>query len=134
MLGLVLPVVEFGSVIRTNTLDCMCQQSQRLRRYLTYMCACVYLCTLFEITEYASTIGKNLQQFYCCNIKYALTSSVVLEIFLFRLMQSFSFQLTVCSVPLFLFSFLTSPSTKELKLQCPSLNKHYRKKNLISKE
>jgi hypothetical protein len=88
----------------------------------------VYLCTLFKISECAYTIGKNLQLFYCYNIKYALTSSVVLEIFLFRLMQQFlpnwPFVLLISS-----FSFLTSLSTKELKLQCPSLNKHYQKKN-----
>ena len=47
---------------------------------------CVYLCTLFEIIEWALTISKNLQLLNDCSIKYALTSSVVLEIFLFRLM------------------------------------------------
>lgn len=40
-----------------------------------------------------------------------------------------SFELTVCSVHFFRFFFLTSLNTKELKLWCPSLNKHYQKKN-----
>jgi hypothetical protein len=85
---------------------------------------CVYLCTLFKISERSYTIGKNLQllqhkiciDLFCCswNLSLPLDATVY-------------FELTVCSADSFLFFFLTSLNTKELKLQCPSLNKHYLK-------
>lgn len=81
----------------------------------------------FEISEYAYMISMNLQELYSCNIKYALTSSVVLEIFLFRLMQSFSFQLTVCLSFRFFFDFIEHERI-EVILICPSSEQTLSKK------
>jgi hypothetical protein len=131
MLGAIPPVVEFGwQSEKIRLIGCVSKHNYYVDILYIYIYVCVFIyahCS--KSVNVAYMIGKDLQQFYCCNIKYALTSFCCSWNLSLPLDATVSFELTVCSVHFFRFFFLTSLNTKELKLWCPSLNKHYQKKN-----